>query len=220
MKKLRVLLVDDHEVVRLGLMALLEDIEWAEIVGEAGSAEEAIQAVQLTDPDVIVMDIRLPGASGINACRFITQKWPNIYVIMLTTSGDDELIFDALQAGASGYILKQVGNQALISALEAARLGESMLDPVVTRRVIARLRESEKQHQEKVFNDLTDREMGVLALLTHGKSNSEIARELSLSQKTVGHHVSSILSKLGLSNRIEAATFATRHHISDHMKNK
>lgn len=220
MKKLRVLLVDDHEVVRLGLIALLEDIEWVEVVGEAGTAEEAVQAVLQTGPDVIVMDIRLPGDSGITACRSITQKWPNIHVIMLTTSGNDEVIFDALQAGASGYILKEVGNQALISALEAARLGDSMLDPVVTGRVIARLRESGKQSQENVFLDLTDREKEVLALLTHGKSNSDIARELSLSQKTVGHHVGAILSKLGLSNRIEAATFAIKHHLSDYLKNR
>lgn len=134
------------------------------------------------------------GESGIEACRKITSQWPDVKMIMLTSSVDDELIFKALQAGASGYVLKQVGNQALISALEAARRGESLLDPIATKRVIQHVRETEKQRQAHAFHDLSLREMEVLVLVADGKSNSEIAGLLSLSEKTVGHHVSAILS--------------------------
>jgi two-component system response regulator DevR len=220
MKRVRVVLVDDHEVVRLGLITLLEDLDWVEVVAEAGSAEEAVQVVMQHHPDAVVMDIRLPGESGIEACRKITSQWPDIKVIMLTSSADEELIFKALQAGASGYVLKQVGNKALISALEAAGKGESLLDPVVTQRVIKRLRETEKGRQAQAFRDLSHREMEVLALVADGKSNAEIAYQLSLSEKTVGHHVSAILSKLALSNRIEAATYAVRNHIEDYLPGK
>lgn len=214
---MRVVLVDDHEVVRLGLITLLEDLDWVEVVGEAGTAEEALRVIERLRPDVVVMDIRLPGESGIEACRMITTRWPEIRVIMLTSSADDEMIFKALQAGASGYVLKQVGNQAFISALDAARKGESMLDPQVTGRVIARLREAERLQQAMAFRDLSDREFEVLALIAEGRSNPEIAARLSLSEKTVGHHVSTILAKLNLTNRIEAATYAVRHHIEEHM---
>lgn len=217
MNRVRVVLVDDHEVVRLGLITLLEDLDWVEVAAEAGSAEEAVQAVRQHRPDVVVMDIRLPGESGIEACRKITSQWPETKVIMLTSSADDEIIFKALQAGASGYVLKQVGNQALISALQAARNGESLLDPFVTQRVILRMRETEKQRQAQAFRNLSERELEVLALVAEGKSNAEIASQLFLSEKTVGHHVSAILAKLELSNRIEAATFAVRNHIEDYL---
>ncbi len=220
MNRIRVVLVDDHEVVRLGLITLLEDLDWVAVVAEAGSAEEAIQIVRQHHPDVVVMDIRLPGESGIEACRKITSQWPDTKVIMLTSSADEELIFKALQAGASGYVLKQVGNKALISALEAVGRGESLLDPVVTQRVIQRLRETEKGRQAQAFHDLSPREMEVLGLVADGKSNAEIASQLSLSEKTVGHHVSAILSKLALSNRIEAATYAVRNHIEDYLPGK
>ena len=217
MNQIRVMLVDDHEVVRLGLRTLLEDQPWIRIVAEAGNAEQAFQAAESLRPDVVVMDIRLPGQNGIQTCQELTNRWPEMRVIMLTSYADDELIFKALQAGASGYVLKQVGNQALIDGLDALRRGEALLDPVVTGKVIARMRESERQRERDVFRDLSEREMEVLALVVDGKSNAEIAAELSLSQKTVGHHVSTILSKLGFSNRIEAATFAVRHHIENYL---
>ncbi len=220
MNTIRVVLVDDHDLVRLGLRTLLEDISWVQVVAEAGNAAEAMQAVAAFQPEVVVMDIRLPDESGIQACRAIMQKWPSTKVIMLTSFGDDELIFETLQAGASGYVLKQVGNQKLIEGLDALRRGEAMLDPVVTQRVINRVREDEQLRNAEAFRQLSNREKEVLTLIARGKSNAEIARELSLSQKTAGHHVSAILSKLGLSNRAEAAAYATRHHLEQHFERK
>ena len=214
---LRVLLVDDHEVVRLGLKTLLEDVEWIEVVAEAGDAVTAVQAAERYQPDAIVMDIRLPGESGIEACATITQRWPRIKVIMLTSHGEDDLLFRAIQAGASGYVLKQVGNEPVINALDAVRRGEALLDPVVTQRVLSYVRQSERDHQAAAFKDLSLREMEILALVAQGKSNGEIAAELSLAEKTVRNHVSVILGKLGVTNRIEAATYAVRHHIEDYM---
>lgn len=216
-EKVQVVLVDDHEVVRLGLMTLLEDQPWVEVVAEAGSAEEAIATVARTQPDVVVMDIRMPGESGIDACREITSRWPETRVIMLTSYAEDELIFRAIQAGASGYVLKQVGNQPLIEALEAVRHGEALLDPQVTRRVLSRVREEEQARQMVAFQELTPREMEVLAQVAKGKTNIEIAEALTLSEKTVRNHVSAILAKLGLNNRIEAATYAVRHDIERHL---
>ena len=216
MKGVRLVLVDDHEVVRLGLMSLMEDLDWVEVVAEVGTAQAAVRAVEAHRPEVVVMDIRLPDQSGIEACRQITESWPETKVIMLTSYADDELIFGAIQAGASGYVLKQVGNQELIQALEAVRRGDALLDPAVTRRVLARMRESERQQQAGAFRDLSERELQVLALVAQGKSNPEIADQISLSKKTVRNHVSAILAKLGLANRVEAATFAVRHDIEQH----
>jgi two-component system, NarL family, response regulator DevR len=214
---LRVLLVDDHEVVRLGLKTLLEDVGWLKVVGEAGDAVTAVQAAARYQPDAVVMDIRMPGESGIEACATIIQRWPNIKVIMLTSHGEDDLLFRAIQAGASGYVLKQVGGESVIKALDAVRRGEALLDPVVTQRVLNYVRQSERDHQMASFKDLSVREMEVLVLVAKGKSNGEIATELMLAKKTVRNHVSNILSKLSLTNRIEAATYAVRHHIDDYL---
>jgi two-component system, NarL family, response regulator DevR len=214
---LRVLLVDDHEVVRLGLKTLLEDVDWVDVVAEAGDAATAIHAAAQYQPDVVVMDIRLPGESGIEACATITQRWPNIKVIMLTSHGKDELLFRAIQAGASGYVLKQVGNEPVINALDAVRRGEALLDPIVTQRVLNYVRQSERGRHAAAFKDLSEREMEILVLVAKGKSNGEIARELTLAEKTVRNHVSAILSKLSLTNRVEAATYAVRHHIDDYL---
>jgi len=214
---INVILVDDHEVVRLGLMTLLEDLSWVRVVAEAGSAEEAIKATAAHQPDVVVMDIRMSGSSGLDACQEITRRWPDIKVVMLTSYMDDELIFQAIQAGASGYVLKQVGNESLIKALGAVRKGEALLDPAVTQRVLQRVRETETEREAAAFKDLSEREMEVLALVAEGKSNGEVAAELSLSEKTVRNHVSTILAKLGLTNRIEAATYAVRHHLERYL---
>ncbi|HRQ40198.1 MAG TPA: response regulator transcription factor [Chloroflexota bacterium] len=215
---LRILLVDDHEVVRLGLRTLLEDIPWIEVVAEAGDASGAMTAVAQHQPDAVVMDIRLPGESGIDACAAITRQWPQTKVVMLTSHGDDELLFRAIQAGASGYVLKQVGNEALINALDAVRQGEALLDPVMTQRVLTYVRTHEREREAAAFKNLSQREMEVLALLAEGKSNAEIAAALYLSEKTVRNHVSTILAKLGFTNRIEAATYAVRHHIDQYLR--
>lgn len=216
-ERLRVMLVDDHEVVRLGLITLLEDVEWIDVVGEAGSAAEALQAAAQLRPDAVVMDIRMPGESGIDACRAITERFPDTKVVMLTSYADDALIIKALQAGASGYVLKQVGSRRLVEALSAVRRGDALLDPQVTQRVIARVREAEAERQAAAFRGLSPREMEVLALVAQGKTNGEIADALTLAEKTVRNHVSAILSKLALSNRIEAATYAVRHDIDRHV---
>lgn len=217
MNIIRLVLVDDHEVVRLGLMTLLEDLPWIRVVAEAGNTATAIQAVDAHRPDVVVMDIRMPGESGIDACREITRRWPETKVVMLTSFADDELIFRAIQAGASGYVLKQVGNQALINALDAVRRGEALLDPIVTQRVLAWVRQSGTDRQAAAFKALSGREMEILAEVAKGKSNPEIAIVLSLSEKTVRNHVSTILNKLGVANRIEAAAYAIRHDIVNHL---
>lgn len=216
-ERVRVVLVDDHEIVRLGLKTLLGDISWVEVVAEVGTADEAIKTVARHLPDVVVMDIRMPGHSGIDACRKIVDRWPQIKVIMLTSFEEDDLIFKALQAGAAGYVLKQVGNQPLIDALDAARQGKALLDPSVTLRLIEYVRHQERKKQAAAFGDLSHREMMILAEVAQGKSNNQIAKSLNLSENTVRNHVSTILAKLGLTNRIEAATYAVRHNIEQHL---
>jgi DNA-binding NarL/FixJ family response regulator len=162
------------------------------------------------------MDIRMPpGNSGIEACRVIVQNWPNTQVIMLTSYADDALIADAIRAGAVGYVLKQGETNELLRALEAVRHGEASLDPAITRRVLAILRQQGDQHPDP-FKDLTQREVGVLRLLAEGKTNAEIAEALVLSDKTVRNHISAILAKLQLTNRVEAATYATKHDIANY----
>jgi two-component system response regulator DevR len=213
----RVILADDHEVVRLGLKTLLDDVPWVEVVAQAGTADEAFRLAEAYMPDVVIMDIRMPGNSGIDACREITSRLDGVQVIMLTSYSDDELILKALQAGASGYILKQVGNRSIVSALEAVRSGNAALDPQVTRLVIEQVRKDEIARQAAAFRDLSSREMEVLAEVAKGLSNNEIAAVLNLSEKTVRNHVSAILTKLNLHNRIEAATYAVRHDIERHL---
>jgi two-component system response regulator DevR len=213
----RVILVDDHEIVRLGLKTLLGDIPWVEVVAEGGSAEEALQLAAKYHPDVVIMDIRMPGESGITACKKIVTRWPGMQVIMLTSYDEDALIFKALEAGASGFVLKQVGNQPLIDALDAVRKGTAMLDPHVTLRLISHIRQHESEHQAAAFKDLSHREMMILGQVAQGKTNIQIAESLSLSEKTVRNHVSTILAKLELTNRIEAATYAVRNNIEQHL---
>jgi DNA-binding NarL/FixJ family response regulator len=209
--------VDDHEIVRLGLRTLLEELSWVTVVAEAGTAEEALLAVDRHRPDVVVLDIRMPGESGLIASQQITRRWPETKVIFLTSYADDDLIVRAIQSGASGYVLKQVGNRKLIDALDAVRHGEALLDPVVTQRLITRVRQSETELQATAFKDLSAREMEVLAQVAQGKSNGQIAVVLSISEKTVRNHVSAILAKLHLSNRVEAATYAVRNDIERHI---
>ncbi len=217
MRKIRVLLVDDHEIVRLGLMTLINDQPEMEVVGEAGTAGEAVRAVERLRPDVALMDVRIPGEGGIDATRQISSRFPETKVVMLTSFADDELVVSAIRAGAMGYVLKQVHTDELLRAIVSAARGEAMLDPATTARLLARVRETERKAEEDAFRLLSDREMGVLGEVARGKTNAEIARVLNLSEKTVRNYVSTILEKLHLSNRVELATYAVEHHLFERM---
>lgn len=218
MSKQRILLVDDHEVVRLGLKALLERHAHFEVIGEAGSAKDAIEQVGILQPNVVVMDIRLPGISGIEACEEIVQRFPDTKVIMLTSYAEDEMLFSAIRAGASGYILKQIGGEDLIRALDAVGRGEALLDPAVTQRVFQEVRKAVKDEEASAFSHLSQQEKHVLLLVSEGKTNREIAKALFLGEGTVRNYVSSILSKLGVNNRAEAAAYAVEHNLKEYIQ--
>jgi DNA-binding NarL/FixJ family response regulator len=211
------MLVDDHEVVRLGMRKLLEHHASFEVVGEAGSEGEAIEKALSIEPDIVLMDIRLAGGSGIEACGKITAKNPAIKVIMLTSFAEDELLFAAIRAGASGYVLKNVGSGELIRNIEAAARGEGALDPSLTQRVLNEVRRSIEKEESNAFVDLTTQEKQVLLLIAEGNTNRQIAEQLYLSQGTIRNYVSSILSKLRVSNRAEAAAYAIKHNLRDHV---
>jgi DNA-binding NarL/FixJ family response regulator len=217
MNKQRILLVDDHEVVRLGLKSLLERHPQFDIVGEASNAREALEAVANLHPDVVVMDIRLPGTSGIEACEDITSRYPDTRVLMLTSYAEDEMLFSAIRAGASGYVLKQIGGDELIHALERVASGEGLLDPAVTQRVFQEVRRAVKEEEASAFIHLSQQERHVLLLVSEGKTNREIAKALFLGEGTVRNYVSSILSKLGVSNRAEAAAYAVEHNLREYI---
>lgn len=217
MAKHKILLVDDHEVVRLGLKSLLELHPQYEVVAEAGTAKEAVEQVARTRPDVVLMDIRLPGASGIEACEEITKSYPGTRVIMLTSYAEDEMLFSAIRAGASGYVLKQISGDALISAIDAVSRGEALLDPAVTQRVFQEVRRAVKDEEASAFANLSQQEKHVLILVSEGKTNREIAKTLFLGEGTVRNYVSSILSKLGVSNRAEAAAYAVEHNLKEYL---
>ena len=218
MKKQRILLVDDHEVVRLGLKALLDRHPFFEVVAEAGTSREALKYVEQYSPDVVVMDIRLPGGSGIDACEKITESHPDTQVIMLTSYAEDEMLFSSIRAGAAGYVLKQIGGDDLVRALEAVSRGEALLDPAVTQRIFQEVRRAAKEEEASAFADLTQQEKHVLILVSEGRTNREIAKELFLGEGTVRNYVSSILSKLSVSNRAEAAAYAVEHNLRDHLQ--
>ena len=211
--KQRILLVDDHEVVRLGLKALLDRHPNFEVIGEASTAREAVELVESLHPDVIVMDIRLPGGSGIEACQEITDKHPESKVIMLTSYAEDEMLFSAIRAGAAGYVLKQIGGEDLVRAIQAVGRGEALLDPAVTQRIFQEVRKAAREEEASAFSALTQQERHVLMLVSEGKTNREIAKALFLGEGTVRNYVSSILSKLGVSNRAEAAAYAVEHNL-------
>jgi DNA-binding NarL/FixJ family response regulator len=217
MKQIRIVLVDDHSIVRLGVTTLLSDQPDLLVVGEASTAAEAVAAVSHLDPDVVLMDIRLPGEGGIESTRQITRLYPRTKVVMLTSFADEELIVRAINAGAVGYMLKQVGNDELIRAIRAAARGESVLDPSTTSKLLSHVREAERKAEEDAFRDLSDREMDVLVYVAKGKTNGEIGVTLNLSEKTVGNYVSTILEKLRMTNRVELATYAVQHHLFERM---
>jgi two-component system response regulator DevR len=217
MTTIRILLVDDHAIVRLGLLTLINDQPGLQVVGEAGTAAEAVQAVEQLAPDVVLMDIRMPGEGGIEATRQIGQRFPGVKVVMLTSFADDELVLRAIRAGAVGYVLKQVGNEELLRAIAVAARGEALLDPATTARLMERVREAERRADDDAFRDLSTRELDVLAQLARGKTNADIGRQLNLSEKTVRNYVSIILEKLHLTNRVELATYAVEHHLFDRL---
>ena len=214
---LKVLLVDDHEVVRVGVRALIERHPEMEVVGEAGTVREAVEGAENLLPDVVLLDIRLPGGSGVDACREIKNRWPEIKIIMLTSFAEDETIFDAIACGAEGYVLKQIGSAGLIDALEKVGRGQCLLDPGVTSRVLAKVREARHQEQAGAFRDLNRQELVILARLAEGLTNREIGAQLGLSEKTVRNYVSTILGKLNLTSRVQAAAYAARNRIEDYL---
>jgi len=213
-RPLRLLVVDDHEVVRQGLVSLLDRREGFEVVAQAGSVAESIDAAARFEPDLVIMDVRLPDGSGIEACREIRTARPETRVIMLTSYPDEEAVLSAIIAGASGYLLKQVRGRDLVSALEAVGRGESLLDPAVTEKVLERVRRIATGTVSDELADLTSQERKILLLVAEGMTNKEIASEIFLSDKTVKNYVSSILTKLNLQRRAQAAAFVAKHHLA------
>jgi DNA-binding NarL/FixJ family response regulator len=204
----RVFLVDDHEVVRRGLRELLDGEDDLSVVGEAATAEEAVAGVLAARPDVAVLDVRLPDGDGVEVCRDLRSALPELKCLMLTSFTDDEALFSAIVAGASGYVLKQVKGADLVSAVRRVAMGGSLLDPALTRQVMDRLR-GEKVEDERLAR-LTAQERKILELIADGKTNRQIADELFLAEKTVKNYVSNLLSKMGFARRTEAAVYAAR----------
>lgn len=217
-KKIRVLVVDDHEIVLRGIAAMLANEDDIEIVGEAGTAAEAIRTARKVDPDVVIMDVRLPDESGIEACRQIRADHPETRVLMLTSYADDEALFASIMAGADGYVLKQIRGSDLIGSIRKILSGESLLDPALTNQVIRKLRGDDKSDDEKLLERLTGQERKILTLIADGKTNRQIGEEIFLAEKTVKNYVSSLLAKLGMSRRSEAAAFAARMDAKQHSK--
>ena len=209
-KALRIMLVDDHEVVRQGLRALLESENDLEVVAEAGDGNQAIDTARAHEPDVVVMDVRMPDMSGVEACRGIRDLRPETQVIMLTSYSDDEALFNSIMAGAAGFVLKQIRGSDLVDAIRQVGSGQSLLDPSVTRRVLERLRKSKYDDTDPKLARLSPQEDRILDMVGLGLTNRQIAEKIHLSDKTVKNYVSSILSKLEVHRRSEAAAYVAR----------
>ena len=212
--RIRVLLCDDHELVRRGLKALLDADLTLDVVGEASSADDAVAQAAALQPDVVVMDVRMPGRSGVEACRDIRSAREATRVIMLTSFADDEALFTSIMAGASGYVLKNVRGNDLVDGIHSVARGQSLLDPTVTTRVLARLRGDLTPGTGELGADLTAQERKVLNLVAEGLTNRQIGDRVHLAEKTVKNYVSNILMKLGLSRRAEVAAYMARRHAS------
>jgi len=212
-RALRLLVVDDHEVVRQGLVSLLDRRTGFEVVAQAGSVAESIALAARHEPDLVIMDVRLPDGSGIEACREIRAARPETRVVMLTSYPDEEAVLSAIIAGASGYLLKQIRGRDLVSALESVGRGESLLDPAVTEKVLERVRRIASGSATDELAELTAQERKILLLVAEGMTNKEIATDVFLSDKTVKNYVSSILSKLNLQRRTQAAAYVAKHRI-------
>jgi two-component system, NarL family, response regulator DevR len=204
---LRVFLLDDHEVVRRGVRELLEAEDDLEVVGEAGTAEEAYGRIPATSPNVAILDVRLPDGDGVVVCREIRSKHPEIACLMLTSFADDDALFSAIMAGAAGYVLKQIRGTDLVDGVRRVGRGESLLDPSLTARVLDRIRHPS---EPDALAGLTDQERRIVDLIAEGKTNREIGEQLFLAEKTVKNYVSNLLAKLGMKRRSEAAAFAAR----------
>ncbi len=217
MSKIKIMIVDDHEVVRLGLISLLEQNSQYELVAQSENAMDAIKKVEKYRPDIVLMDIRLPGMSGSEACEQICKRFPETKVIMLTSYAEDEMLFSAIKAGASGYVLKQVNAKDLMNAIDSVARGEASLDPAVTQRVFQEVRKAVREEEASAFSSLSQQEKMVLKLVSEGKTNRDIAQDLFLGEGTVRNYVSNILSKLNVSNRAEAAAYAVEHNLKDYL---
>ncbi|MBW8826473.1 MAG: response regulator transcription factor [Acidobacteria bacterium] len=204
----RVFLLDDHEVVRRGLRDLLEAEDDLTVVGEAGTAEEALARVPATQPDVAVLDVRLPDGDGVEVCREIRSRHPEVQCVMLTSFADDEALFSAIMAGAAGYVLKQVKGSDLVEGIRRVATGESLLDPALTAKVLERLRAKPDDSDE--LSGLSPQERRILDLIGEGLTNRQIGERMYLAEKTVKNYVSNLLAKLGMSRRTEAAAYAAR----------
>lgn len=205
---IRVFLVDDHEIVRRGVGSLLDDEEGIEVVGEAGTAAQALARVPALEPDVVVLDVRLPDGDGVTVCRDIRSMLPETRMLMLTSYSDDEALYGAVMAGASGYILKQIHGTDLVGAVRTVAEGRSLLDPESTTRMLRRLRE--EAGRKDPLGELTDQERRVLELIGEGLTNREIGARMYLAEKTVKNYVSRVLAKLGMARRTQAAAYAVR----------
>lgn len=208
-QRIRVLICDDHELVRLGIRRLLETEADLDVVADVADASSALIAVAEHSPEVVVLDVRMPGRSGVEACREIRSRFPATRVLMLTSFADDDALFASIMAGASGYVLKQIRGGDLVNGVREVAAGNSLLDPSVTERVLARLR-GETVDAADVINDLTSQERKILALVADGLTNREIASRVFLAEKTVKNYVSHLLAKLGVARRSEVAAFLTR----------
>jgi two-component system, NarL family, response regulator DevR len=217
MNQIRILIADDHAIVRSGLRAILNQKVDLSVVGEAATVEEAIAQSLLLHPDIVVMDIQMPSTSGIDACRKIIEQLPATRVIMLTAFAEDALLFAAIKAGASGYVLKRIGTDDLVRTIEAVAHGQSAIDPTLTEVMFKRISDMENAKESTAFCDLSTQELRVLALITEGSSNREIAGRLFLAEGTVRNYVSTMFSKLLVANRAEAAAFAIHHKLHDHL---
>ncbi|GGW44374.1 DNA-binding response regulator [Streptomyces lucensis JCM 4490] len=208
---IRVFLMDDHEVVRRGVRDLLNDEPDIEVIGEAGTAEQALVRVPALRPHVAVLDVRLPDGDGVSVCRELRSRMPELACLMLTSFDDEEALLDAIMAGASGYVLKQIQGSDLVSAVRTVAAGQSLLDPSATTRLMARLRDGQQKEEEpEALPGLTDREREILALIGEGLTNRQIGQRLYLAEKTVKNHISRLLAKLGVERRVQAAVIATQ----------
>jgi DNA-binding NarL/FixJ family response regulator len=208
MEPLRVVLIDDHEVVRAGIKTMVDAQDDMDVVGEAGTVEDGIKRVGFDEPDVVVLDVRLPDGSGVEACREIRSRFPDVKVLMLTSFADEEALMAAILAGASGYVLKRVKGTDLVEDIRRVGAGESLLDPDMTEKLFDRLRSGPRT--DPLMASLSDQEHEIVVRIADGKTNKQIADEMFLAEKTVKNYVSNLLAKMGMSRRSEAAAYVAR----------